>query len=53
MQNSESKPGSRKRYEPPVLIEVHVDPHKELLQSTNCGVAANDPSPNCQTNSFT
>lgn len=52
MENLERNPESRKRYEPPAIIEVHVDPHKELLQATACGVGAGDPSPNCQQNSF-
>jgi hypothetical protein len=52
MEKRETKPESRKRYEPPAIVEVHVDPHKELLQGTNCGVGSGDPSPNCAQNPF-
>jgi len=39
------------RYEPPVLIRVHVDPVKELLLQTNCqpttATGSGCPIPQC------
>jgi len=53
MRSHDDKSDLKKRYEPPVIIEVHVDPQKELLQATNCGLGQNDPRPTCVQNSFT
>ncbi len=36
-------PGRRARYEPPMLIRVHVDPVDELLLATPCQPQPNDP----------
>lgn len=46
MRHPESKPESKKRYEPPALIEVHVDPQTELLMATGCAFAPTQ-SPTC------
>ena len=36
MRQPESKPDLKKKYEPPAILEVHVDPQKELLMATGC-----------------
>lgn len=46
MRHQESKTEGKKRYEPPTLIEVHVDPQKELLMATGCAFAPTQ-SPAC------
>ena len=40
MRHPESMPESKKRYEPPTVVEVHVDPQQELLQATGCAFQA-------------
>jgi hypothetical protein len=46
MRQPESKPEVKKRYEPPTIVEVHVDPQKELLMATGCAFAPTQ-SPAC------
>lgn len=46
MRHEESKPEAKKRYEPPAIIEVHVDPQKELLMATGCAFSGGQ-SPAC------
>lgn len=53
MQNHEANGERKKRYEPPSVVEVHVDPHKELLLATACGLASGSPSQACVINPFT
>lgn len=46
MRHEESKPEAKKRYQPPAIIEVHVDPQRELLMATGCAFAPTQ-SPAC------
>ena len=47
MRQPEFKPDPKKRYEPPAVVEVHVDPQKELLMATNCAQVADTGVPAC------
>lgn len=48
MHEQNPKNGSRRPYEPPALVRVHVDPQQELLQTTGCGFGpAGDPVQDC------
>lgn len=47
MRHEESNQEAKKRYEPPAIIEVHVDPQKELLMATGCAFGPTQ-GPACQ-----
>ena len=40
MHHSGSQSEFKKPYEPPTVVEVHVDPQQELLQATACAFQA-------------
>lgn len=48
MNEREQRPEQRPGYQPPMVIRVHVDPIKELLQATTCAFNAGSGNPSCE-----